>query len=57
LLEHQGIPFPPIVSEEVQRILSDSTKKPEAIKRHQEMTGLNLEDATADIEAFMGEEH
>ena len=57
LLKHQGIPLPRIVSEEVQGFLSDPAKKPEAIKLHQQQTGLNLEDATADVEAFICEKH
>jgi len=57
LLKHQGIPRPPIVSEQVQQVLRDSTKKPEAIKLHREQTGLDLEDATADVEAFMTSKH
>ena len=57
LLKHQGVPLPPIVSEEVQRILRDPAKKPEAIKLHREQTGLDLPDATADVEAFLAEKH
>ena len=57
LLKHQGVPLPPIVSEEIQRILGDPAKKPEAIKLHREQTGLDFADATADIEAFMAEKH
>ena len=57
LLKHQGIPLPPIVSEEVQHILRDPAKKSEAIKLHQEQTGLDLADAMADVEAFMTSKH
>jgi len=57
LLKHQGIPRPPIVSEEVQQVLRDPTKKPEAIKLHREQMGLDLEDAIADVEAFMTSKH
>ena len=57
LLKHQGIPRPPIVSEEVQQVLRDRTKKSEAIKLHREQTGLDLEDAIADVEAFMTSKH
>ena len=53
LLAHQGIPLPPLVSEEVQHILRDPKRKAEAIELHREQTGLDLEDATADVEAFM----
>ena len=57
LLKHQGISRPPIVSEEVQQLLRDRTKKSEAIKLHREQTGLDLEDAIADVEAFMTSKH
>ena len=57
LLKHQGVSLPPIVSEEVQRILRDPAKKPEAVKLHREQTGLDLADATADVEAFMADKH
>jgi hypothetical protein len=62
LLKHQGVSLPPIVSEEVQRILRDparkyTTKKNEAIKLHREQTGLDLADATADVKAFMAGKH
>jgi len=57
LLKHQGVPLPPIVSEEVQRILRDPGKKSEAIKLHREQTGLDLADAMADVEAFMAVKH
>lgn len=57
LLKHQGIPLPPILSEEVQQILREPKRKSEAIKLHQEQTGLNLEDAAADVEAFRGGKH
>jgi hypothetical protein len=53
LLKHQGISLSPVVSEDVQGILLDRTKKPEAIKLHREQTGLGEEDATADVEAFL----
>lgn len=53
LLKHHGIPLPPIVSEEVQHILREPKGKPKAIELHQEQTGLDLEDATADVEAFL----
>jgi hypothetical protein len=58
LLKHQGIIIPPIVSEEGQRILNDqatkaSARKTEAIRLHREQTGLDREDATADVEAFI----
>lgn len=57
LLKHHGIPLPPIASEEVQRIVRDPSKKTEAIKLHREQTGLDLEGATADVEAFMAAMH
>src|SRR5262245_3393201 len=57
LLKHQGISLPPVVSEEVQRILGDPTKKAEAIKLHGNETGLDVEDATADVEAFLAGKH
>jgi hypothetical protein len=53
LLKQQGISLPPVVSEDVQRILRDPTKKPESIKLHGEQSGLDVEDATADVEAFL----
>jgi hypothetical protein len=55
LLKQQGISLPPIVSEDVQRILRDPTKKPEAVKLHREQAGLDETDATADVEAFLAE--
>ena len=57
LLKHQGISRPPIVSEEVQQLLRDRTKKSEAIKLHREQTGLDLADAMADVGAFMAVKH
>ncbi len=53
LLKHQGISLPPMVSEEVQRVVNDPAKKFDAIILHQKQTGLGLEDAAADVEAFM----
>ena len=57
LLKHQGVSVPPVVSEEVQQILQDPTKKLEAIKLHQEVAGLNEADAMADVEAYLAEKH
>lgn len=55
LLEHQGISLPPIVSEEVQQMLVDPTKRSEAIELHGEQTGLSEEDATTDVDAFLAD--
>jgi hypothetical protein len=57
LLKHQDISLPPVVSEEVQRILRDPTKKDEAIKLHGEQTGLDVEDSTADVQEFLAGKH
>jgi ribosomal protein L7/L12 len=57
LLKHQGVSLPPIVSEEVQRILADPARRIEAIKLHREQTGLDLAEAKIDVEAFMASKH
>ncbi len=56
LLKHQGVPLPPIVSEEVQRIARDPARKIEAIRLHREQTGLGLAEAKADVEEFLAGE-
>ena len=57
MLKHQNISLPAVVSEEVQRILRDPTKKAEAIKLHGEQARLDVEDAAADVEAFLAGKH
>jgi hypothetical protein len=36
---------------------SSGLEKAEAIKLHEEQTGLDVEDATADVEAFLADKH
>jgi ribosomal protein L7/L12 len=58
LLKQQGVPppVPPVVgevSDEVQQIALDPTRRIEAIKLHREQTGCGLADAKRDVERFI----
>ena len=57
LLKHQGISVPPqaSVSEEIQQMARDPSRKIEAIKPHRERTGPGLAEAKSDIEDFIGQ--
>jgi len=54
-MKHQGITWPPLasMSEEVQQMARDPSRKIAAIKLHREQTGLGLANAKSDVEDFI----
>ncbi|MER3496388.1 MAG: hypothetical protein C4320_06105 [Armatimonadota bacterium] len=54
LLQHHGIQMASWLSPEVQQLASDRDQKLNASAIHKKQTGVSLEEATSDVEEFIG---